>query len=66
MDPVARVVVEIAGILLLGALGEFIFARTRVPDVVWLVIAGILAAPRPGLSPQVYLDRASRSLEPSP
>ena len=31
MDPVAQLVVEIAGILLLGALGEFIFARTRVP-----------------------------------
>jgi Na+:H+ antiporter len=51
MDPVARVVVEIAGILLLGALGEFIFARTRVPDVVWLVLAGILAGPISGLIP---------------
>jgi Na+:H+ antiporter len=38
MDPVVKLVVEIAGILLLGALGEFIFARTRVPDVVWLVV----------------------------
>ena len=35
MDPVVKVVVEVAGILLLGSLGEFIFARTRVPDVVW-------------------------------
>ena len=51
MDPVAWVVVEIAGILLLGALGEFIFARTRVPDVVWLVAAGILAGPISGLVP---------------
>lgn len=51
MDPVARVVVEIAGILLLGALGESIFARTRVPDVVWLVAAGILAGPISGLIP---------------
>ncbi len=55
MDPVARVVVEIAGILLLGALGEFIFARTRVPDVVWLVIAGILAGPTSGLIPSGLL-----------
>jgi hypothetical protein len=38
MDHVAWVVVEVAGILLLGAVGEFIFARTRVPDVVWLVL----------------------------
>jgi Na+:H+ antiporter len=49
MDPVVKLVVEIAGILLLGALGEFIFARTRVPDVVWLVLAGILAGPVSGL-----------------
>jgi len=55
VDPVARVVVEIAGILLLGALGEFIFARTRVPDVVWLVIAGILAGPISGLIPSGLL-----------
>jgi cell volume regulation protein A len=55
MEPVARVVVEIAGILLLGALGEFIFARTRVPDVVWLVAAGILAGPISGLIPSGLL-----------
>jgi potassium/hydrogen antiporter len=51
MDPVVKLVIEIAGILLLGALGEFIFARTRVPDVVWLVAAGILAGPVSGLVP---------------
>jgi len=51
MDPVVKLVVEIAGILLLGAFGEFIFARTRVPDVVWLVAAGILAGPVFGLIP---------------
>ncbi len=51
MDPVAQAVVVIAGILLLGALGEFIFARTRVPDVVWLVAAGIIAGPVSGLIP---------------
>jgi cell volume regulation protein A len=55
MDPVARVVIEIAGILLLGALGEFIFAQTRVPDVVWLVVAGILAGPISGLIPSGLL-----------
>jgi cell volume regulation protein A len=55
MDPVVKLVVEIAGILLLGALGEFIFARTRVPDVVWLVVAGILAGPTSGLIPSGLL-----------
>lgn len=66
MDPVVKLVVEIAGILLLGALGEFIFARTRVPDVVWLVTSGILAGPVFGLIPAGLLHGASRSLEPSP
>jgi potassium/hydrogen antiporter len=51
MDPIVKLVVEVAGILLLGALGEFIFARPRVPDVVWLVAAGILAGPVSGLIP---------------
>jgi cell volume regulation protein A len=55
MDPVDQLVVVIAGILLLGTLGEFIFARTRVPDVVWLVAAGILAGPISGLIPSGLL-----------
>ena len=66
MDPVVKVLVEIAGILLLGALGEFIFARTRVPDVVGLVGAGILVGPASGLIPVDLLKPASRSLELSP
>lgn len=45
MDPVVVTLLVIAGLLLLGALGEFVFARTGVPDVVWLVAAGILAGP---------------------
>jgi cell volume regulation protein A len=52
VDPLHTLLV-IAGLLLLGALGEFIFARTRIPDVVWLVGAGILAGPVLGIvSPQ--------------
>jgi potassium/hydrogen antiporter len=51
MGPVAQMAVVIAGILLLGALGEFIFARTRVPDVIWLVAAGIIAGPVSGVIP---------------
>jgi hypothetical protein len=58
MDPVVKLVIEIAGILLLGALGEFIFARTRVPDVVWLVTAGILAGPVSGFVPTGLLTSA--------
>jgi NhaP-type Na+/H+ or K+/H+ antiporter len=35
--------VVISGLLLVGAFGEFIFSRTRIPDVVWLVAAGVPA-----------------------
>jgi cell volume regulation protein A len=45
MDPVAQTLVLIACLLLLGSFGEFVFSRTGIPDVVWLVGAGILIGP---------------------
>jgi cell volume regulation protein A len=44
----------VAGLLLLGAIGEVIFSRTRIPDVIWLVGAGIVAGPVFGVvSPEI-------------
>ena len=45
MDPVVQMALMLAALLLLGALGEFIFSRTGVPDMIWLVAAGIVAGP---------------------
>jgi potassium/hydrogen antiporter len=45
VSPVGQFLVEIAVLLLLGALGEFIFEKTGIPDVIWLVLAGVLAGP---------------------
>ena len=45
MDAVATTLALVAGLLILGALGEFVFERTGVPDLVWLVVSGILAGP---------------------
>ena len=45
MDPVIKMVLMIAALFLLGALGELIFARTGIPDMIWLVAAGIIAGP---------------------
>ena len=42
MDPLALNLIMIAGLFLLGAAGEMIFARTQVPDVVWLILAGVI------------------------
>ncbi len=58
MDPVAQLLVVVAGLLLIGALGEFIFARTGIPDVIWLVLAGIIAGP-------VFEVVSPRVLEPA-
>lgn len=45
MDSIAQVMEIVAIILLLGAAGEFVFWRTNIPDVLWLVCAGVLAGP---------------------
>lgn len=45
VDPVTKTMVIIAVLLLLGRAGEFIFTRTGVPDMVWLVLAGVVAGP---------------------
>jgi len=44
MNPVSQFLIIVAA-LLLGALGEFIFRKKGVPDVVWLVLAGIIGGP---------------------
>jgi cell volume regulation protein A len=49
MDNVTLFLVSIAAIFLIGALGEIIFQRTNIPDVVWLIVAGILIGPLLGL-----------------
>lgn len=41
LDDTSRYLIMIAALFLLGALGEVIFARTQVPDVVWLILAGV-------------------------
>jgi len=45
VESIAQVLEIVAAILLLGAAGEFVFSRTGIPDVLWLVCAGILAGP---------------------
>lgn len=49
LDPVTLFLVSIAAIFLIGALGEVSFQRTNIPDVIWLILAGILLGPVLGL-----------------
>ncbi len=45
MDAVGGMLIIVGGLILLGALGEFIFSKTGIPDAIWLVGAGILLGP---------------------
>ena len=45
VDPVTIGLLLFAGLILVGALGETAFARTQIPDVVWLIAAGALLGP---------------------
>lgn len=47
--PVANFLLAIAGIFLIGSGGELIFQRTNIPDVIWLILAGIALEPVGGL-----------------
>jgi cell volume regulation protein A len=45
MDPVAQFLVSVAAIFLIGAIGEMVFARTFIPDAIWLIATGMLLEP---------------------
>ena len=60
MDAVSTFLLAVAGIFLIGVVGEIIFRRSQVPDAVWLVLAGVIAGPVTGLVQQGHL----RSIAP--
>jgi cell volume regulation protein A len=45
MSSVTLFLVCIAAIFLIGTFGEVVFSRTRVPDVIWLILVGIFIGP---------------------
>ncbi|MFH1752178.1 MAG: cation:proton antiporter [archaeon] len=45
MVEVLTVIMMMAAIIFLGVFGEIIFTKTRIPDVLWLVILGIIIGP---------------------
>jgi cell volume regulation protein A len=49
MDQVSLFLLTIAGVFLIGVLGEMVFERTQIPDAVWLVGVGVLLGPVSGL-----------------
>jgi cell volume regulation protein A len=55
MNSVAVFLLALAGIFLIGAIGELIFQRTNIPDVIWLILAGIGLGPLAGLVQRAQL-----------
>ncbi|HVZ79857.1 MAG TPA: cation:proton antiporter [bacterium] len=45
MNPVTLFLVSLAGIFLVGSVGEAVFKRTNIPDVVWLIVMGLFVGP---------------------
>jgi potassium/hydrogen antiporter len=42
VDPNGRYLMMIGALFVLGAGGEVVFAKTQIPDVVWLILAGVV------------------------
>ncbi|MEC7751924.1 MAG: cation:proton antiporter [Myxococcota bacterium] len=49
----------VASIFLIGVLGELIFKRTQIPDVIWLMIMGVFMGPVTGLVPRSFLEEVA-------
>ena len=45
MDPVLLFLLSFAAIFIVGIAGEMVFAKTGVPDVIWLMLVGIIIGP---------------------
>jgi cell volume regulation protein A len=57
MEPTSVFLLAIAVIFVIGICGELIFERTGIPDVVWLIVVGILIGPIGGIVDRAELVR---------
>lgn len=61
-DPALSVslfLILVAAIFLIGVLGEVVFEKTGVPDVVWLILVGIFVGPISGLASRDVLGQVA-------
>jgi cell volume regulation protein A len=54
MDPTFPILISVAAVLLLGALGDVLFQRTSMASTLWLVLCGIFLGPLLGLVPREH------------
>ena len=45
MGAVELFLLTVAAIFLVGVIGENYFEKTNVPDVIWLILAGVIVGP---------------------
>ncbi len=56
MDAVSLFMLTVAAIFIIGIVGEILFERTGVPDVIWLILVGIVIGPVTGLAKHGVLE----------
>ena len=54
--PMFSILVLMALIVFIGVLGELFFSKTKIPDVLWLVLIGIIIGPIMGLADTSFLS----------
>jgi len=54
--PLFSILVLMALIVFIGVLGELFFSKTKIPDVLWLVLIGIIIGPILGLADTAFLS----------
>ena len=50
LDPVTLALILAGGILVIGFLGDYLFHKTGIPDMLFLIILGMLIGPITGLA----------------
>ena len=56
---VSLFLILVAAIFLIGVLGEIVFEKTGIPDVVWLILVGIFVGPVSGLASREVLAQVA-------
>lgn len=56
---VSLFLILVAAIFLIGVVGEIVFEKTGIPDVVWLILAGVFVGPVSGLASREVLAQVA-------
>ena len=63
MDTVPMLLALLATVILVGALGETVTKKTQIPDVIWLILLGIILGPVTDVIPREALRDSAKGVE---